>query len=240
MKITRPDLKFEEEVLKSGYGIVIGVDEVGRGALAGPVVAGAVAVILKGVSFHARKGHPFIKVGVDDSKKLSLRKREELAKVIKKNTVWGIGEAGVGFINKYGIVKATEKAMRGAVKDIRYKIENIKKTNSHRSYFLNFKSYFVLVDAYHVKYIPGVGLKSQKAIVHGDQKSISIAAASIIAKVHRDKLMEKLGRRARFRKYGWGKNKGYGTKDHQEALKKHGASKVHRTLFIRKVTQNSH
>ena len=89
---------------------------------------------------------------------------------------------------------------------------------------------FVLIDAFHIKYLRGIGLKNQKAIKKGDQKSISIAAASIIAKVFRDSLMQKLTKR--YGKYRWGVNKGYGTKVHQEAILKYVATRLHRKQFV--------
>lgn len=195
--------------------MVIGVDEVGRGAFAGPVVAAAASLklpkklkLLTSISC----------LGIDDSKKLSPLKREKLVKEIKKYFYWGIGEGSVVEINRLGIVKATEKAMRRAVKQLLY----LKK--------LKLLKTFVLVDAFYVKYIPGVGLKNQKAIIHGDQKSISIAAASILAKVYRDILMQKLA--LRYGKYHWEKNKGYGTKEHREVIRRYGATKLHRRKFV--------
>ena len=93
------------------------------------------------------------------------------------------------------------------------------------------KKIFILIDGFQVKYLRGVGLKNQKAIIKGDEKSISIAAASIIAKVYRDKLMEKLAKK--YPLYHFDKNKGYGTKEHIKALRKYKQSPIHRLLFIR-------
>ncbi|MDP3955217.1 MAG: hypothetical protein Q8Q15_02550, partial [bacterium] len=92
---------------------------------------------------------------------------------------------------------------------------------------------FVLVDGFHVKYLRGIGLKNQKGVIHGDQKSISIAAASILAKVYRDKLMQSLSKQSKYKKYGWGKSKGYGTKEHQKAILKYGLTRYHRKEFVR-------
>ena len=101
------------------------------------------------------------------------------------------------------------------------------------SYFLlPTSNFFLLIDAFHVKYIPGVGLKNQEAIIKGDQKSISIAAASILAKVYRDSLMKKLAKK--YKKYHWEKNKGYGTRKHIEAIRRFGPTSWHRNAFIRK------
>lgn len=93
------------------------------------------------------------------------------------------------------------------------------------------RKFFVLVDAFHIKYLRGIGLKNQKAIVKGDQRSISIAAASIVAKVYRDSLMRRLS--VRNSKYRWGVNKGYGTKLHQEAIIQFGITNLHRRQFIK-------
>lgn len=215
----KPNFKLERLALKKGYELVIGVDEVGRGALAGPVVAGAVAI--SNLPLGLTRGKQFSNwetLGIDDSKKLTVKKREELAKIIKRNAFWGIGEVGVVTINKIGIVKATEKAMRIAVAKI------------------NQRKAFVLIDAFHVKYIPGVGLSNQKAIVRGDQKALSIAAASIIAKVHRDKILYRLYKNYKHYKcYKWNKNKGYGTADHIKAVKKHGVTRHHRLAFVKNI-----
>lgn len=201
----KPDFKFEKQAWRKGYKLVIGVDEVGRGALAGPVVAAAVALV---------QGEEWEKLGIDDSKRLRPRTRERLAKIIQEKAKVGVGEVGVTMINRLGITKATAMAMRSAVA----------KVQKDRS--------FVLVDAFHVKYVPGVGLKNQKAIVKGDQKSLSIAAASIIAKVYRDALMKKLARKRPG--YGWGRNKAYGTAEHQRAIRKLGLTRHHRLAFVKK------
>jgi len=206
--MVKPDFRFEKGYWKKGYGVVIGVDEVGRGALAGPVVAGAVAL---------KRGDSLLGIGIDDSKRLAAKKREGLAKIIRKDAAVGIGEVGVAYINRHGIVKATQKAMRKSIANLKL----------HKN-----PKIFVLVDAFHVKYIPGVGLENQKAIIKGDQKSISIAAASIIAKVYRDKLMVRLGKK--YPKYKWRENKGYGTEKHLAAIKKHGPTKLHRLAFLPK------
>lgn len=196
-----PNFFFEKKYWKKGYKIVIGVDEVGRGSLAGPVVAAACVLRLKiddsclagrrarFTQGKDKKTHDsnflildsILRMGIDDSKRLTPKRREQLAPEIKKYFYSAKGKASVKDINRLGIVKATEKAMRKAITNLieNYKVK-IPKQNP-----------FVLVDAFHVKYISGVGLKNQQAVKHGDQRSISIAAASIIAKVHRDNLMQK-------------------------------------------------
>lgn len=200
-----PDFNYEELCLSK---VVIGVDEVGRGALAGPVVAAAVYLPIR--------PEFWLSLGIDDSKRLTPKKREELAEIIKEKAIWGIGEVNVAYINSRGIVKATEKAMRSAVAQVVSKCLN--------------QQCYILIDAFHVKNVPGVGLKNQQAIIKGDQKSISIAAASIIAKVYRDNLMTKLHTISNI--YGWKDNKGYGTKKHLTAIGKLGITKLHRKNFI--------
>jgi ribonuclease HII len=202
MKI--PNFSFEKNIWKK-HKFVAGVDEVGRGSFAGPVVAGAV-VFPRNLK---------IDVVINDSKKLTQKRREIADKWIKKNAVsWGIGEAGVGKINKLGIKKATEIAFRAAIK-------NCGEIN------------YLLIDAFFVPYVADLRRKNQLPIINGDEKSFSIAAASIIAKVYRDRLMTKLAKNSKYKGYKWEKNKGYGTKDHQKAIKKYGATRLHRKLFVR-------
>lgn len=209
-----PDFEFERAI--SEEFIVIGVDEVGRGALAGPVVAGAVVVE------DLTAPIDWLELGIDDSKRVLPNKREKLAKIIQENCPFGIGEASVAEIDRIGIVKATQRAIRRAISNLR----------TSRSHILNQKE-FVLLDAFNVKHIPRVGIKNQKAIIKGDQKSISIAAASIVAKVYRDQLMVKIHEEnLNFRGYFWNQNKGYGTKEHLAAIKKFGVVKFHRRDFV--------
>ncbi len=207
------DFSFEKRIWQRKK-LAVGVDEVGRGALAGPVLAAAVIW----PKLTKTKEQEILSVGINDSKKLKPRQREKLAYFIKKNCLaWGIGQSSVAKINRLGIVKAVQKAMRQAVAEAQKRLK--KKT-----------PLFLLVDAFHVKYVPGIRLKNQKPIIKGDQKSISIAAASIIAKVDRDKTMVKLS--PRYPKYNWGRNKGYGTKIHRQAIKKFGATRWHRKQYI--------
>jgi len=214
----KPSFREEKKIWKKGYEFVIGVDEVGRGSFAGPVVAGGV-IFRKGSNF--KEG---ILLETNDSKLLNPKKREILSKEIRNIAViYTISVVGVSVINKLGIKKATEKAFRKAISNI------ISKTSRNSEYSILNTKYYLLVDGFHIKYIRGIGLINQKAIIKGDRKSISIAAASIIAKVHRDKLMRKLNRK--YPGYGFGKNKGYGTKFHRDALAKQGLSAAHRTSF---------
>lgn len=188
------------------------MDEVGRGAFAGPIVAGAVAFpqimrITKKVKFLKE---------VDDSKLLDAKTRKNLTKLIKKNSlVYAVEEVDVQAINKFGIGYANRMVFRKVIKNI---LEQIKSSN-----------FYLLSDGYRTKYIRRVSLKNHTAVIDGDAKSITIAAASIIAKVHRDSLMRDYSRR--FHNYKFARNKGYGTKGHQDALKRFGLSEIHRISF---------
>jgi len=204
----KPNFFYEKKFWQKGYQ-VLGLDEVGRGSLAGPLVVAAVC-------FPSQKSKVIESLGIKDSKKLSAKKREKLSQTIKKQAdrIF-ISKINVSYINKYGISKAFQNGVRKIV-------NQMKKAN---------KKIFILIDGFQVKYLRGVGLKNQKAIIKGDEKSISIAAASIIAKVYRDKLMEKLAKK--YPLYHFDKNKGYGTKEHIKALRKYKQSPMHRLLFIR-------
>lgn len=194
--MTTPTLDIEKNLWKKGYAKVCGIDEVGRGSFAGPVVAGAVI-------FKDSK----IPEGINDSKLLKPRQREKLDKEIKQVALsWAVCEISVSLINKLGIGKATQMAFRKAVKKL--------------------SPDFVLIDAF---YINHVNRKKQKAIIKGDQICVSISAASIIAKVYRDGLMIKLHNK--YPGYGFDKHKGYGTKDHRDAIKIHGLCRIHRKSF---------
>ncbi len=209
--MTLPDFSFERKLHNEGYKLIAGVDEVGRGCFAGPVVAGCVVFSRSSKLYISR--HPLIII--NDSKKLSAKRREIADKWIRENAVaCGIGAASVSQINKFGIKKATEIAFRKAIKSCEVQIDHL------------------LIDAFYIPYVRGLRRKNQKAIIKGDTKSVSIAAASIIAKVYRDKLMTDLGGKRKYKKYKWHKNKGYGTKEHQEMIRKYGTCNLHRTIFV--------
>ncbi len=174
---------------------VAGVDEVGRGCLAGPVVAAA--VILKNPNNSE----------INDSKKISKKKREELSLYIKKNSIFSIGEASVQEIDKLNILKASLLAMKRAIQNLASQPKS------------------VLVDG---NFKP-IEESNVFTIVKGDTKSISIAAASIVAKVYRDKLMTKFSEI--HPEYKFENNSGYGTKEHQNALLKFGVTPIHRRSF---------
>jgi ribonuclease HII len=206
MKIQKPT--FEEEALlwQKGIDHVIGLDEVGRGAFAGPLVAA-------GVVFS-----PFAAVSpeIHDSKLLSAAKREELSAVIRKQALsFAVVEISVAQIDRYGVGKANFAAFRKIVRQIKKQLAD---TNV-----------FVLVDGFPVEQFKKT---QQKAIIKGDRKSISIAAASILAKVYRDNLMATLGEQ--FVEYNWQLNKGYGTLAHRQAIETYGLSRLHRSTFCTK------
>ena len=189
------------------YKNVIGVDEAGRGPLAGPVVAAA--VILKEYSEELDE--------INDSKKLTEKTREKLYDIIMKNFYVAVGVSTVEEIDKLNILNADFLAMRRALKDLK----SLK----------NEKEYTVLVDG-NLKIKEYIG--KQLPIVKGDAKSLSIAAASIIAKVTRDRLMKDLA--SVYPDYHFEKHKGYGTKVHIEVIKDKGAIEgVHRKVFLRKI-----
>ncbi len=189
--------RYEREYADMGY--VCGIDEVGRGPLAGPVVAGAV-ILPKNCDI----------LYINDSKKLSEKKREELYEVIMEKAVAvGIGMVEPGRIDEINILQATYEAMREAIGK------------------LSVKPDILLNDAVT---IPGVAIR-QVPIIKGDAKSISIGAASIVAKVTRDRMMVEYDKV--MPEYGFAANKGYGAAAHIEALKKYGPSPIHRASFIK-------
>ncbi len=191
-------LDFEKQAVAEGFKFIAGVDEVGRGCLAGAVVAGAVILDLS-------KPLP---EGLNDSKKLSKKKRETICEEIKQNALaYAVGQIEADEIDRINILEATKKAMISAVGK------------------LNLSADFLLIDALSLKELP----LPQKAIIRGDAVSASIAAASIVAKVYRDNLMRELGEI--YPGYGFEKHAGYGTKTHFEAIRKQGACLIHRKSF---------
>ena len=176
--------------------ITAGVDEVGRGCLAGPVVSAAV-VLKKSINLNLLK----------DSKKISFNKREEVSEHIKKNSYYALGIASVEEILNLNILQASLLSMKRAIEK------------------LEIKPGITLIDG---NFAPR-GLKNYKTIINGDEKIKVISAASIIAKVYRDKFMIKLSKK--FSNYAWDRNFGYGTKAHFEGLKKFGVTSHHRKGF---------
>lgn len=188
-------ITFTEEK-KFGH-VIVGVDEVGRGPLAGPVTAAAV-----------RLNNNFLSHELNDSKKLSKKKREKIFKEIITHSRFAISFSSVEEIDRYNILQASLLAMKRAVES------------------LNIPSATILVDG---KFTFDKNNKNIKTFISGDQVYPSIAAASIVAKVIRDRYMELIGKK--FEVYDWGKNSGYGTKNHLLALNKFGATPFHRKSF---------
>ena len=193
------DYSLESELYEQGYTQVCGVDEAGRGPLCGPVVAAA-CILPCGL----------VLPGLNDSKKLSEKKRDLLFDKIRENAIaYSIASASVEEINQLNILEATLLAMRRAIEGLPVKAD------------------FALIDG-------NVSRDFQidaKAVISGDATSPSIAAASILAKVTRDRMCIDLDRE--YPQYGIAKHKGYGTKVHMDALREHGPSPIHRTQFIR-------
>jgi ribonuclease HII len=189
--------QFEKQVCAEGFVLPAGVDEVGRGALCGPVVAGAVIL-----------GEAFDTDGLDDSKRLTRRQRETLDQRIRKGAkAWALGVASADEIDRVNILRATHLAMRRAVEALKVPPDCL------------------LVDALT---IPGLDLP-QRPIVKGDALSVSIAAASVVAKVARDGMMRECD--ARHPGYGLARNMGYGSASHRDALRRLGPSAIHRRSF---------
>jgi len=197
-RVSTIGLDFENRAMTDGFRFIAGVDEVGRGCLAGAVVAAAVILDLS-------KPLP---EGLNDSKKLSAKKRETLDQEIRQTALaFSIGQVEADEIDRINILQATKKAMRLAIEK------------------LDPPADFLLIDAVELRDVK----LAQKAIIHGDAISASIAAASIIAKTYRDNLMREIDRL--YPAYGFSKHVGYGTKAHFEALKTHGACPLHRRSF---------
>jgi ribonuclease HII len=193
-----PDLSYETALHARGLIHIAGVDEAGRGPLAGPVVAAAV-IVPRGFSCP----------GLDDSKKLSASKRESLYQVLTQDpeVIWSVATAEREEIDRLNILRATHLAMRRAVEALATRPDHC------------------LIDGLPVRGFP----IPHDAIIKGDGLSLSIAAASIIAKVTRDALMREIDRE--FPQFGFAKHQGYGTKAHLEALRNHGPCRHHRRSF---------
>lgn len=201
--MTRPNFSFERAALKRLPGAIIaGVDEAGRGPLAGPVVAGAVILDL-------RKTPKALRDGLDDSKKLPRERREELYALLLScgTAVIGVGRAEVHEIDSFNILNATYLAMQRAVEALGHVVT------------------LVLVDGNHA---PKLAC-TVETIVGGDAKSLSIAAASIVAKVTRDRVMNEFA--LAHPGYGWETNVGYGTREHYDGINRLGVTPLHRRSF---------
>lgn len=194
-----PTLDIENSLWQKGYRYVVGIDEVGRGSWAGPLVAAGVILPI---------GYQ-IPQGLADSKQVKPQLRKKLSEIITRSAISTfVSEIPVREIDKIGVGKATQEAFRQISRKILPQAE------------------YCLIDAFYIKYF---SRKKQMAVRGGDSICASISAASIVAKVYRDDLMKKLNKA--YPLYGFAKHKGYGTKQHQEAIKKHGLSNVHRKSY---------
>lgn len=201
--------QMEQALHEKGFRYIAGVDEVGRGPLAGPVVTAAV-VLPEG----------FDVPGIDDSKKLSEKRREELYEVImEKALAVGIGQAEHDVIDEINILQATKRAMREAIEQADQMLQR-----EHGG-----SIDYVLLDAVE---LPGL-TAAQESVIKGDAKVLAIAAASIIAKVTRDRMMVEYAKEYPY--YAFEKNKGYGTKAHYEGIREHGMCPIHRKTFLKKI-----
>ncbi len=199
--------EIEKEYAEKGFQVICGIDEAGRGPLAGPVCAAAVILPL-GTEIE----------GLNDSKKLTEKKREALFPIIQEKAVaYGIGFASEQEIDEINILNATFLAMRRAVEA------------------MNVSSDLLLIDG---NQKPKIGIGEEVTVVKGDMKSVSIAAASVLAKVSRDRYM--LEQALKYPQYAFEKHKGYGTKLHYEKIAEFGVSPIHRKTFLKKILGEAH
>lgn len=198
-----PTLELEEKLWSKGYVNVVGIDEAGRGPLAGPVVAGAVIIHNKEQMVE----------GVRDSKKMTEKQRNEAFEKIKNlSSAWGVGVVDNIFIDKNGIQLAVKEAMIQAIEQIKLKYSEID---------------YLIVDGKNVLMIEGYRMMK---ITKGDLNHYSIAAGSVLAKVTRDKIMKEYAKK--YPEYGFDTHVGYGTRMHMDALHKFGLTDIHRKTFI--------
>jgi ribonuclease HII len=215
-----PNFSEEKKLWRKGYKIVAGIDEAGRGPLAGPVIA--VAIIVQNFKFQILnfKANSNFK-NIKDSKKMTAKQRENVYRFLtmQPDIIFGIGKVSEKIIDKINILEATKLAMKRATMSLNSKLQTVNcKKIQNIEYLLidgNFKINKLKMP--------------QKSIIKGDSKVMSIAMASIIAKVTRDKIMEKYHKK--YPDYGFDKHKGYGTKEHFSNLKNFGICKIHRKTF---------
>ena len=198
-----PDIKLEKELWKKGFKIVVGIDEAGRGPLAGPVSAGAVVI----------QNEDQVVEKVRDSKKMTKKQREEAFQKIKDiSTAWGVGLVDSKEIDRMGIQEAVKKAMILALVQVERMLKK--------------KAEYLIVDGTNV--LPIIGYKMMR-IQEGDLFHYSISAGSVLAKVQRDRIMREYSKK--YPQYGYERHVGYGTKLHMEMLEKYGPCDIHRRCF---------
>jgi len=207
--MTWPNLKEEKKLWKNNFKLVVGLDEAGRGPLAGPVVAAAVLI-------NSQSNFKSFPKGIRDSKQLTAKKREALLQLLicHPDLKWGIGKVSEKKIDRINILEATKLAMKKAIDDLSLKL---KKENSKIDFLLLDGNFKIEID------IP------QRSIIKADQKVFSCAIASIFAKVSRDKIMEKYAKK--FPNYAFERHKGYPTRYHFKVLREYGPSVIHRKTF---------
>lgn len=220
------DLSIEQKYIKQGYDFVIGIDEAGRGPLAGPVIASAVTLTRNfqfsppagGFNQKLKKSKNKTLLDVKDSKKITPKGRDKLFELLtnNENIKYGVGIISEKIIDEKNILQATLMAMQEAIKDLIKKEPKINPQNS-----------IILIDGRDI--LENLDF-DQKSIINGDNKVWSIAAASIIAKVTRDGIMQKY--HEKYPQYCFNKHKGYGTKLHFEMIAKHGQCGIHRKSFL--------
>ncbi|MFQ6049876.1 MAG: ribonuclease HII [Candidatus Paceibacterales bacterium] len=235
-----PNFREERKLWKKGYKRVVGLDEAGRGALGGPVVAVAVIINPKPKTKNQKlktqiKNKKINNLGIRDSKRLTPKKREEIYKILINHSQikWGRGRVSEKVIDKINILEATKLAMKRAVRNLEKKLRrkasflildgNMKIDYSHGP---------IRIPRSRAKRRRGLGYSHaipQKSIIKADNKVFSCATASILAKVRRDRMMERYDKR--YPQYGFSKHKGYATKLHLKMLKKYGPCKIHRKSF---------
>ena len=201
------NLRHERDYYRAGYRLIVGIDEAGRGPLAGPVAAAAVALPLE------RRDLSTVLRGVRDSKAMTAAAREQVCAAIKEvSLIWGIGHSGANEIDRLGIVAATKAAMQRALD------QALDGSDS-------------MPDCLFLDYMPWPERREMHhlSIVEGDARSLTIACASVLAKVWRDRYMLKLD--AEFSEYGFARHKGYGTMAHLAALRRHGPCSAHRHSY---------
>ena len=213
--------KYENKKLRQGFAYVAGCDEVGRGSLAGPVVAAAVVI-------SSSKYKVVSSMGVKDSKLLTPKKREELSSAIKKCTVaWSIGEVSSAEVDELNIHQASLLAMRRSVENLAGQLP------AAENLFLYIDGKFIIPPfakatdgkfKFHLE---------QEAVVGGDNKVLSVAAASIVAKVYRDELMREYDEQ--YPLYNFAQHKGYATFHHRQMVREYGLSDIHRVSFCRQL-----
>lgn len=217
---TNPTLTEEEKLWRRGYAVV-GVDEVGMGPLAGPVIA--VAVMLCATS--AKEIEDIVTLGIRDSKMLSEKKREQIFEALTSHPLvaWGRGGVDEKMVDEINVLQAGLRAMREAVTHLCVQRKNAMD-----------ERIFVCVDG--TRIVPDI-VADQRSIIKGDAKVLSIACASVIAKVLRDRMMNDYAKQ--YPEYGFEKHKGYGTKMHMENIKKHGPCPIHRKSFLKSISSHN-